>query len=64
MYGSEQYVLIMIEGMGEISIESPLDFAILLQNASILRRNANICYNGRKNHYQIRGYTQSSGISD
>ena len=40
------YDLVMIAGMGEVSIESPLDFAILLQNASILRRNANICYNG------------------
>ena len=58
------YDLIMIAGMGGISIESPLVFAILLQNASILRRNANICYNGRKNHYQIRGYAQGSGISD
>ena len=58
------YDLIMIEGMDGVSIESPLVFAILLQNASILRRNANICYNGRKNHYQIRGYAQSSGISD
>lgn len=58
------YDLIMIEDMGGISIESPLVFAILLQNASILRRNANTCYNGRKNHYQIRGYAQSSGISD
>ncbi len=58
------YDLIMIVGMGGISIESLLVFAILLQNASILRRNANIGYNGRKNHYQIRGYAQSSGISD
>lgn len=58
------YVLIMIVGVGEISIESPLDFAILLQNASILRRNANTFYNGRKSHYQIRGYAQGSGISD
>ena len=32
------YDLIMIVGMGGISIESPLVFAILLQNASILRR--------------------------
>lgn len=30
----------MIVGMGGISIESPLVFAILLQNVSILRRNA------------------------
>lgn len=58
------YDLIMIMGMGGISIKSPLDFAILLQNASILRRNADTFYNGRKNHYQIRGYAQSSGISD
>jgi len=42
----DSYDLIMVEGMGGISIESPLDFAILLQNASILRRNANIFYNG------------------
>ncbi len=41
------YDLIMIEGMDGVSVESPLVFAILLQNASILRRNANICYNGR-----------------
>ena len=40
------YDLVMIAGMGEVSIESPLDFAILLQNASILRRNANTFYNG------------------
>ncbi len=40
------YDLIMIMGMGGISIESPLVFAILLQNASILRRNANTFYNG------------------
>lgn len=58
------YDLFMITGMCGVSIESPLVFAILLQNASILRRNANNCYNGRKNHYQIRGYAQSSGISD
>jgi len=51
-----RYDLIMIADMGGISIESPFDFAILLQNASILRRNANTFYNGRKNHYQIRGY--------
>lgn len=36
------YDLIMIAGMGAISIESPLAFAILLQNASILRRNAKL----------------------
>ena len=58
------YDLIMIEGMDGVSIESPLVFAILLQNASILRRNANTFYNGRKKHYQIRGYVQGSGISD
>ena len=57
------YDLIMIAGMGGISIESPFVFAILLQDASILRRNANTSYNGRKNHYKIRGYAQSSGIS-
>ncbi len=34
------YDLIIIADMGGISIESPFDFAILLQNASILRRNA------------------------
>lgn len=35
----------LIMGMGEISIESPLDFAILLQDTSKLRCNANTFYN-------------------
>lgn len=41
--GSYDLIMIvsMIVSMGGISIESPLVFAILLQNASILRRNAN-----------------------
>ncbi len=58
------YDSVMIGGYGANQQEITIDFCYSFAERFDIEAQRKHFLNGRENHYQIRGYAQSSGISD